>query len=126
MQSLYELIDTEKWKEAIEAIDSFPSDMQARGRVKMLRADCLYESGDDLGALAIYSSYLEKWPNGRDQQVALMGVACSLLNLQLETEALGMLRKMEDGYPRKLEYIQDIEEILQKQEKARVLIAKLQ
>jgi hypothetical protein len=122
---ILDLVEAERYEDALSAINALPENESDHGRMIFARGDCLYELGDDLKAMTQYLRYLEKFPQGRGRNHALMCVAVSLKNLQLQREARLVLAKIADDHSGRSEEIAHSDEILAKQEEALELVAGL-
>lgn len=88
----------------------------------MARADCHYELGADLDALRWYLKYLDRFPEGRGKNFALIGISCCLKNLELQDEAKSFLELVDDGHEGKQKEIEHSEALLLRQAEAKTVI----
>ena len=123
--AILECIDSGIYQESLEAIDALPERERDNGRMIIAKGDCLYELADDLSAMREYIRYIEVCPGGIGWNTALMGIAMSLKNLDLQNEARTVLEKIEpDHYGRK-EELAHSNEMLARQRDAVAIVASL-
>lgn len=117
-------VDEGRYEEALAAMKELPDAWQERGRMVIARADCHYEMQSDLDALGEYLSYLERYPNGRGRNFALMGIVCCLKNLDLQPEAKVFVDLMDDGHEGKSKEVADSVSRLLRQQEAKAMISR--
>jgi hypothetical protein len=108
--------------EALQLLDLLSAEERRHPRLLFVLADSLYEIGDDLGALEVYVQYLVRFPKGRRKNFALMGIAVILKNLELENEALGVLRLVDPEHEGLEKELEDSRNTLALQMRAREIL----
>jgi len=114
-----------EYRRAIELVDCLEVDEREHPRMLFVRADSLYELGDDLCALEVYVQYLVRFPNGHRKNYALMAIAMVMKNLHLEPEALAVLRLVDLEHEGLKKEVVDSEGKLRAQVKAREMLGPL-
>jgi hypothetical protein len=120
-----EAYDRGEFSRAIELVDRLDFGENQHPRMLFVRADSLYDLGDDLGALEGYVGYLVRFPNGHRKNYALMAIAMVMKNLSLEAEALAVLRLVDSEHEGLGKEVEDSEAKLGVQKKAREMLGPL-
>ena len=97
-KQILELIDSERYEDALALINNLPTDLQKSGRMIMAKGDACYELGNDLDALLSYSDYINLHSNERGIGFALFGAAMCMKNMDLQAEAQMILLRIDPAH----------------------------
>ena len=101
------LLGSERYEEALSAIEKLEPSEQQHGRILIARGDAYYELGQDLKALRVYVEYARIYPTGRGIDFALFGIAMCLKNLDMQVESLvvlGLVSPSHQGLQKEIEH----------------------
>jgi TolA-binding protein len=92
--------------------------------VMLAYADSLYELGNDVASLDAYLAFVMKHPKSKADDVALLGAAMALKNLDLQEEAMHFLQLINPEHQGLDQEIEHSHKILSEQAKARAILGR--
>ncbi|MCP3673835.1 MAG: hypothetical protein GY829_05115 [Gammaproteobacteria bacterium] len=114
-----------KHKEVVEDYTNL-SQAEKLDRLTMYAyADALYELGRDIESLKSYVEFANHYPNEKATNYALFGAAVSLKNLDLQKEALEVLRLIKSEHEGLKEEIEDCNKKIRLQFQAKTIFKSL-
>lgn len=99
LEEIYRLVDSDRYDEAMERIAALDEPERSDPIVLLYRALCAYERKNDLECMRLLASFVSAAPKHIKVPYALYTFAVCLQNLDLNDEALTILRTLPKKYP---------------------------